>query len=88
MPERIADEIGCGFLDQHDLRLLNNRIFVLLFSNWISGIWGCVIHRWKGLEKYLCDGILHTPKRSEISVAKWKRTKYVVIQRLQIRPAF
>ena len=36
----------------------------------ILGILGLLIYRQKGLEKYLSNGVLHAPKKFEITVAK------------------
>ena len=48
MPKRTKAEIGCGFLDQHDLWLLNNNRFVVGLATNIVGIWDHVVYHWKG----------------------------------------
>ena len=53
----------CGSFDHHALQSLNNWIFVFLdLPTGNLGVLWLVIYRWKCLEKYIFNGLSHTPK--------------------------
>jgi hypothetical protein len=69
MSKRNVTEIGRNFFDHTDMQSSNDYIFIFSDSTTqIFRIWGRVIYRWKGFEKYLSNNLDTRPKESKMPI--------------------